>query len=363
MLVDVLFIYIQMLRQELQFELPEERIAQSPANKRDQSRLLVYNRASGELNHHQFSELPSLLPPNLAIFRNNVSVFKARIPGIRPGGGKVECLLLRQCKLDSLKWRCLLKPGSKTAKTGIFAVEGEYEARVMTSLPSGEYIVKFKLAKDSGLPQLAERIGSLPLPHYIRRPLSKRDDERYQTVYANPDNRTAVAAPTAGLHFTTEITKKLEQLGHCIHDLSLSVGLGTFRPIESEKLEDHSMHTEEYALPPRTKSILRFQNSHRLAVGTTCVRAVEDYLLGPDEDIENFTRGETKLFIRPPYTFLGVDHLLTNFHLPGSTLLCLVSAFLDPQKTDGLRILKELYQEAVSKNYRFYSYGDAMLIL
>jgi S-adenosylmethionine:tRNA ribosyltransferase-isomerase len=352
-----------MLTSELEFDLPPDRIAQSPSDRRDGSRLLVYDRNIDEVSHHHFHELPDLLPPKLSILRNDVSVLKARLPGKRPTGGAVECLLLRPADPPETTWRCLLKPGAKTAKAGTFGLDGEYQAQVLESLPSGEYLVRFDSPKDKDAPSLAQRIGSLPLPPYVRRPAGTADEERYQTVYAKDANRTAVAAPTAGLHFTPELLDQLESDGHNIHDLTLSVGLGTFRPIETEHVEDHPMHAEEYFLSPATKSVLRNPSLKRLAIGTTCVRAIEHYLGREDPAPREATRAEAQLFIRPPYEFLGIDHLLTNFHLPGSTLLCLVAAFLRPGQPDGLCKLKELYSDAISKKYRFFSYGDAMLIL
>jgi S-adenosylmethionine:tRNA ribosyltransferase-isomerase len=352
-----------MLTSELTYELPPDRIAQSPSEKRDHSRLLVYNREKESITHHHFHELPDLLPPNLSILRNDVSVLKARLIGKRPTGGTVECLLLRPADPPATTWRCLLKPGGKTAKAGFFGIKGEYSAKVLNCLPSGEYLVSFDLPNDSDPHALAQRIGALPLPPYVKRPANAADEERYQTVYANDEKRSAVAAPTAGLHFTSEILQNLENHGHHIHDLTLSVGIGTFRPIETEKVEDHAMHAEEYFLSPQTKRILRSQSTKRLAIGTTCVRAIEHYLTQEDPDLDQATQSEAQLFIRPPYSFLGIDHLLTNFHLPGSTLLCLVGAFLTPGQKEGVTRLKEIYAEAIARDYRFFSYGDAMLIV
>lgn len=352
-----------MLTSELQYNLPSERIAQSPSEKRDHSRLLVYNRFQESISHHHFHELPNLLPPNLSILRNDVSVLKARLPGERPTGGAVECLLLRPENPPKKIWRCLLKPGGKTAKAGAFGIVNEYSAKVLECLPSGEYIVSFDLPQDSDPTALAQRIGTLPLPPYVKRPADSADEERYQTVYADNAKCSAVAAPTAGLHFTPKILEDLENRGHQIHDLTLSVGLGTFRPIETEKVEDHPMHNEEYFLSPQTKKILRDGSTKRLAIGTTCVRAIEHYLGQKDAYPDQPTQDEAQLFIRPPYSFLGVDHLLTNFHLPGSTLLCLVGAFLTPGQEDGISRLREIYDEAILREYRFFSYGDAMLII
>ena len=353
-----------MLTSELHYELLPERIAQAPTDKRDESRLLVYHRDTGETSHHRFRELPELLPAGARIFRNDVSVLNARLPGQRSTGGKVECLLLRPDATGLDTWRCLLKPGAKTAKAGAFSMPGEYEATVLEALPSGEYLVNFDHPNDPDVAALAGRIGSLPLPPYVKRPANTADAERYQTVYADDAKRTAVAAPTAGLHFTPELLEQLERRGHPMHDLTLSVGLGTFRPIETERVDDHPMHGETYVLPPAAKAALREPGPPRLAVGTTTVRAIEHHLVqGEDADQEASTLAEADLFIRPPYSFRGVDALLTNFHLPGSTLLCLVAAFLQTNGNDGLKLLKDLYAQALDNDYRFYSYGDAMLAL
>jgi len=284
--------------------------------------------------------------------------------GQRPSGGNTECLLLRPKNTSSNTWSCLLKPGAKTEKAGKFSLPGEYAALVVGKNPSGEYMVRFDLENDNSVDALADRIGAMPLPPYIKRPTDNSDADRYQTVYSNPASCTGVAAPTAGLHFTPELLNDLQRRGHPIHDLTLSVGIGTFRPIDTERIADHPMGRETYELSPETKASLRETGSSRLAVGTTTVRAIEDYLeQGKDPNLEQTTVRETKLFIQPPRDFRGVDLLLTNFHLPRSTLLCLVAAFLAPGEKKGLSILKELYSEALAMNYRFYSYGDAMLIL
>lgn len=352
-----------MLTKELEYRLPENLIAQSPSKKRDQSRLLVYNRSNGEISHNSFQDLPELLPKNLSIFRNDVSVLKARLLGKRANGGSVECLLLQPNKNSKTTWRCLLKPGGKTAKSKNFGLPNEYSAEVISPLGNGEYLIHFKLLKDSTLTDLAQRIGQIPLPPYVKRPTNEADEKQYQTIYANEKNRTAVAAPTAGLHFSPEILKKLKLNGHSIHNLTLSIGLGTFRPIESQKIEDHSIHSEEYFISSETRDALCKGNSKRLAIGTTSVRAIEHFFSNKKHWNKEDTPTETNLFIVPPYNFKGVDHLLTNFHLPKSTLLCLVAAFLTPKEITGLSLLKKLYAEAVSKKYRFFSYGDAMLIL
>lgn len=366
-------IRLAMLTSDLHFDLPPERIAQAPAEPRDASRLLVHDRATGRVAHHRFRDLPDLLPAGTRLFRNDVSVLAARLPGQRSTGGKVECLLLHPAEgatdaaadASAGLWRCLLKPGAKTAKAGAFGLPGEYEATVREALPTGEYLVSFDLPRDADVPSLARRLGSMPLPPYVKRPADASDAERYQTVYADPAKRTAAAAPTAGLHFTPTLLDELRRRGHPLHDLTLSVGLGTFRPIETERVEDHPMHAESYLLPPETKAALREAGPPRLAVGTTTARAIEHHLAqGPDPHPDSTTFAEADLFIRPgQHLFRGADALLTNFHLPGSTLLCLVAAFLSPKENAGLPLLKDLYAQALAKDYRFYSYGDAMLLL
>ena len=352
-----------MLTKELDYELPPELIAQSPVKQRDQSRLLLYNRKTEELSHHSFDELPDLLPPSLSIFRNNVSVLKARIYGKRPNGGNVECLLLKAEESLKNTWKCLVKPGAKTLKSKKFGWDGEYSAEVIEKTKTDEYLVKFILHKDPDPASLAQRIGNLPLPPYVRRPVDSSDEIRYQTVYAKDEHRSAVAAPTAGLHFTPNIFSKLELLGHEVHDLTLSVGIGTFRPIETENINDHTLHCEEYILSPETQRALLARTRKHLAIGTTSVRSIEHYLSNFRVPSDQELTLETNLFIKPPYQFSGTNHLLTNFHLPGSTLLCLVAAFLKPGKTTGLKTLKKIYAHAIEKKYRFFSYGDSMLIL
>ena len=352
-----------MLTKDLNYYLPNELIAQSPPDRREDSRLVLFDRAIDKISHHSFHEFPDLLPPKLSIFRNNVSVLKARLKGKRPSGGSVECLLLQPDGKEETTWRCLLKPGRKTAKAKFFGLPNEYSAEVINSLESGEYLVKFSMLKDANPYALAERIGTLPLPPYVKRPVNSNDEKRYQTVYANKANQTAVAAPTAGLHFTDKIIEKLIFNGHSINDLVLSVGLGTFRPIETDKVEDHPMHAEKYFIPHSTICNLNKSNGKRLAIGTTCVRAIEHYQSLGIKPINDDFSMETSLFIKPPYVFKGVDYLLTNFHLPGSSLLCLVAAFISPGEQSGLKILKKIYAEAISRKYRFFSYGDAMLIL
>ncbi|WP_269524699.1 tRNA preQ1(34) S-adenosylmethionine ribosyltransferase-isomerase QueA [Coraliomargarita parva] len=352
------------------YELPLERIAQEPARTRDASRLMVVNRSERSVTHASFAEIGRFLPPNARFFRNNAAVLKARLFGERPTGGKVECLLLQPAE-DALTWWCLLRPGKKTYNAGRFLIPGECEAEVLEAGSNGNYRIRFHLEREESVTDLAERLGILPLPPYIERtendPRRSNDNERYQTVYADTDKRVAVAAPTAGLHFTPALMAELEARGATFYDLTLQVGIGTFHPIQVDQIEDHNIHHEWYEIPAAAMAALQSDApGPRIAVGTTSVRSIEDALrrdpatcLTPSGSVQ----AEADIFIYPPAQFTGVDALITNFHLPKSTLLCLVSAFLTPGSMEGISWLKELYAEAIERKYRFYSYGDAMLIL
>jgi len=352
--------------------LPPERIAQEPAERRDASRLMVVDRARREVTHSTFAEIGNFLPAQARLFRNNAAVLKARIFGVRPTGGKVECLLLHPAE-DALTWWCLLKPGKKTLQAGQFGMSGEYNAEVLATGANGNYKVRFSPTRDESVTALSERLGIMPLPPYIERtdndPRRESDNERYQTVYADYAKQLAVAAPTAGLHFTPQLIAALEAAGATFYDLTLQVGIGTFHPVQTEHVEEHNIHREWYEIPAGVLAQLQTAGpGPRVAVGTTSVRSIEDALrrtaqdprcLTPEGDVQ----AEADIYIYPPYKFLGFDHMITNFHLPKSTLLCLVSAFLTPGSEDGIEWLKELYAEAIAEQYRFYSYGDAMLIL
>ncbi|MEM8867097.1 MAG: tRNA preQ1(34) S-adenosylmethionine ribosyltransferase-isomerase QueA [Verrucomicrobiota bacterium] len=355
------------------FHLPSESIAQEPVPQRDQSRLMVVKRSSGTVSHVNFADIADFLPSDARYFRNNAAVLKARIFGQRPTGGKVECLLLQPAE-DGNTWWCLLKPGKKALQSGRFGLEGDYSAEVLEAGVNGNYKVRFQTVREETVTELSERLGIMPLPPYIERsdddPRRAADNERYQTVYADPSKRVAVAAPTAGLHFTPELIQSLQTKGASFYDLTLRVGIGTFHPIQVEQIEDHNIHREWYSIDaPTLQSLQEISPGPRVAVGTTSVRSIEDAMrrletkpeasLTPCGGIE----AEADVFIFPPNQFAAVDAMITNFHLPRSTLLCLVSAFLTPGKTEGIDLLKELYAEAIAHKYRFYSYGDAMLIL
>jgi S-adenosylmethionine:tRNA ribosyltransferase-isomerase len=353
------------------YRLPAELIAQTPSDRRDGSRLLVVDRAAHSLSHRMFDELPGFLRPGDTLFRNTAAVLPARLRGLRSTGGKLECLLLR--KVDhppggEEAWECLVRPGRKLQPGASFeAADGALAGTVASLVGDGLVLVRFASRSGESVAEAANRTGDVPLPPYIERKDASRraqDLERYQTVYADRGRQVAAAAPTAGLHFTPALIRKLEAGGVRMADLTLHVGIGTFRPIATETVEEHPIHGEAYEIPADTQRLLYPPLSgRRVAVGTTSVRSIEDFLSGNDSPLGRTHFSEASLFIHPPRMFRGVDALITNFHQPRSTLLCLVAAFLTPGSTDGINWLMEIYADAVSRGYRFFSYGDSMLII
>ncbi len=351
------------------YELPPELIAQTPAARRDQSRLLVVDRARRTVAHHVFAELPDLIGGRYSLFRNNANVIPARLFAQRPTGGRVECFLHQPAGGGANDWWCLLRPGRKLPPGSTFARDDWFSATVLEKHDERGYRVAFSTPRHPSIVEVAHAIGEIPLPPYIAREaaggsaLAPLDRERYRTHYADRTKSVAVAAPTAGLHFTPEIDARLAAAGARFRDITLHVGLGTFKPIQTEEIEDHRIHRELYDIPAATQEALFTERGRRLAVGTTSVRTIEDFLRKHAAPTGADRRDEASLFLHPPAAFLGIDALITNFHQPRSTLLCLVAAFLCPGGTDGIAWLHELYAEAIARRYRFFSYGDAMLIL
>ncbi|MCZ6806373.1 MAG: tRNA preQ1(34) S-adenosylmethionine ribosyltransferase-isomerase QueA [Deltaproteobacteria bacterium] len=339
--------------EDLDYELPEELIAQQPLPERDASRLMVLDVGSDEIDHRLFTDLPALLAPSLFVF-NDTRVFPARLHGHKKTGGKVELLLLRKIEESTDKWLAMGR-ASKALRPDMDLVllDGSLRAKVLRVLGHGELEIELEAGGD--VDRLIEEIGGVPLPPYIRRPAEEADKARYQTVYARRTG--AVAAPTAGLHFTKRLLSVLEAAGHRTAYVTLHVGPGTFRPVQVDRLDDHRMHGEAYEVPQPTVDVIaraRAEGRPVVAVGTTVVRTLES-AMDPDGKPLAGT-GQTRLFIKPPYRFRVIDHLVTNFHLPRSTLLALVMAFA------GADLTRRAYREGIDQRYRFYSYGDAMLI-
>jgi S-adenosylmethionine:tRNA ribosyltransferase-isomerase len=350
------------------YTLPPHLIAQTPSARRDGSRLLVVNRADKSIAHHVFADLPGFLAAGDTLFRNVVAVLPARLHARKASGTAVECFLLRPTATADT-WECLLRPGRKLPVGTTFShADGAFSGTVVdkdSTNPSA--LVHFTTKNGEPIEGVAARVGDVPLPPYIERSDSSRraeDLERYQTVYAENSRPVAVAAPTAGLHFTTELVQKLRTQGVRFADITLHVGLGTFKPISTDIVEDHAMHRETYELPVATQqALLGPRPGRNIAIGTTSVRSIEDFLKTQSQPRSQTYTAATDIFIYPPHLFRGVDALITNFHQPRSTLLCLVAAFLAPGSTDGISWLQQIYREAIAREYRFFSYGDAMLIL
>ncbi len=354
----------------LDYPLPPEQIAQVPAGQRDGSRLLVVDRSSRTIEHRGFGDLPAYLREGDTLLRNTASVLPARLHGRRSTGGKLECLLLRSAGAapdGGEVWQCLVRPGRRLGAGATFeAAGGALPGEVTAVVGDGSVLVRFS-PRGGSVVDVANRWGDIPLPPYIERADNSRkeaDRERYQTVYADRGRQVAVAAPTAGLHFTPALLAEVGRRGVRTADLTLHVGLGTFKPIATETVEEHRIHRELYEIPESTqRALFPPLAGRRIAVGTTTVRSVEDFLSGHAAPLGRAHIAEASLFIHPPATFRGVDALITNFHQPRSTLLCLVAAFLTPGSTEGIDWLMEIYAEAIRERYRFLSYGDAMLVV
>ncbi|HCZ06416.1 MAG TPA: tRNA preQ1(34) S-adenosylmethionine ribosyltransferase-isomerase QueA [Thermotogae bacterium] len=331
--------------EEFDYDLPEELIAQKPVEPRDLSRLMVVHRKTGEIEHRVFRDIVEYLEPGDLLVFNVTRVIPARLFVRKPTGAKIEILLLE--KIDARKWKCLVKPGNKV-KVGNELLGETFRARCLERAEEGSRILEF----DDDVEEIVDREGRTPLPPYIHEEIEL---ERYQTVYAKVEG--SVAAPTAGLHFTRELLDKLKTRGVEFAEVVLHVGIGTFRPIKSENVEEHRMHSERYFVDHKNASRIwnaRKEGRRIVAVGTTSVRVLET--MGIEGEKTEY-EGETSLFIHPPFDFKLTDALITNFHLPRSTLLLLVSAFA------GRDLVMRAYAEAVKKRYRFFSFGDACFFI
>ena len=339
-----------MRKSDFYFDLPEELIAQTPLERRDSSRLLHLDKTTGELEHRHFYELLDYLREGDCMVFNDSRVLPARLIGARPTGGSVELVLLRD--LGEGRWECLSRPGRKTRPgTELLFGNGELKATVESVAEGGNRIVRFDY--EGIFLEVLERLGKMPLPPYIKEEL--QDSERYQTVYSREIG--SAAAPTAGLHFTTELMEKIAAKGVKLCYVTLHVGLGTFRPVKAEEIEDHEMHSEFCIIPEETARIVsetKKKGGRVIAVGTTSCRTLESF--AREDGSLPATSGWTNIFISPGYTFKCVDALVTNFHLPESTLIMLVSALA------GREHVLHAYEEAVKERYRFFSFGDAMFI-
>lgn len=332
------------------YDLPEELIAQTPLEKRDGSRLLTLDKVTGETGHHHFSDLPQFLRKGDCLVLNNSRVLPARLIGHRSTGGAVEILLLVDKGNDV--WECLVRPGKKL-RTGarVSFGDGQLEAEIVEVLPDGNRLVHFEY-KGIFL-EVLESLGRMPLPPYIKAELE--DQERYQTVYSKVVG--SAAAPTAGLHFTPELLEEIQEMGVKVCYVTLHVGLGTFRPVKEEEVLDHEMHSEYCVIPQETADTINEtkRNGGRvICVGTTSCRTLESW--SSEDGTVQATGGWTSIFIYPGYRFKVMDGLVTNFHLPESTLIMLVSALA------GREHVLAAYKEAVKEKYRFFSFGDAMFI-
>lgn len=340
---------VEFHKSDFYYDLPPELIAQHPATPRDSSRLLCYSRNTDTVEHRIFRELPKLLKKGDVLVVNHTRVIPARLFAYDEKGRKYETLLLK--RLDATRWECLLKPAKKAKIGSILTVNSELSFTVEGIGNEGVRIIDFHF--EGVFEEVLDKVGQVPLPPYITEKLNEK--ERYQTVYAKVEG--SAAAPTAGLHFTPELLDELKAMGVEIVEVLLHVGLGTFRPVKEDKITDHKMHSEYFCISPEAAeqiNIAKQEGRRVIAVGTTSVRALES---ATDENgVLQEGSGNTEIFIFPSYRFRIVDALITNFHLPESTLIMLVSALIGREKT------LELYRLAVQEKYRFFSFGDAMFL-
>lgn len=340
-----------MKKSDFYYDLPERLIAQHPLERRDESRLMVIDKQTGQRQHKHFYDLCEMLGENDCLILNDTRVLPARIYGTKvETGAVVEFLLLKQIGTDT--WECIVKPGKKAREGAFFDFSGIMQCKVTKVLDTGNRVIEFQY--QGNFYHLLEQIGSMPIPPYIKEKLE--DNERYQTVYSK--HLGSAAAPTAGLHFTKQMLQKLSDKGVKIGYVTLHVGLGTFRPVKAENIEEHVMHSEHYCVPQETAQLIRSvkdKGGRIIAVGTTSCRTLET--AADANGYVSACEGDSKIFIYPGYNFKCIDALITNFHLPESTLIMLVSALAGRENT------LEAYREAVEKEYRFFSFGDAMFIL
>lgn len=352
-----------MLISEYDYNLPEELIAQMPADKRDNSRMMVLNRKDRTISHKHFYDIVDLIEPNTLLVMNNTKVLPARLIGHKDTGAKIEVFLLKQnskMQDEHENWEVLIKPSKRVKPDTIIKISDELSVRAIKRLEeNGEWLVEL-IFNGNNVLDVLHRNGNIPLPPYIERKipnedLKKLDFERYQTVYAKDEG--SVAAPTAGLHFTKEILKNLENKGVELAYVTLNVGLGTFRPVQCENVENHKMHSETFEISEKAAEQInraKAEGKKIVAVGTTTVRTLETAY--KKFGCIKACHDHSELFIYPPYEFKVIDNLITNFHLPKSTLLMLVSALA------GKDFIFEAYKEAIENKYRFFSYGDCMYI-
>ncbi len=338
------------------FNLPDELIAQTPSRNRDESRLLVLNRQDNSIKTTSFKDITDYFQKGDCLVVNNTKVFKARLLGKRKSGGEVEVFLVRRLN-QSFHWTALVKPSRRLNEGEVILFDDNLSLRLLKNSGEGKWEVQFD--SDKSEEQIIEKFGHVPLPLYIKRSDTISDVSRYQTIFADPNQIGAVAAPTAGFHFTENIISKLKEKGVEIAELTLHVGPGTFKPVSVDNIEDHTVDPEYAVLSNETAEKINKarQNGNKIiAVGTTSTRTLESAEIDKDGNLIPFEKF-VDLYIQPGYKFKVVDHLITNFHLPKSSLLILISAFA------GRENVLDAYQTAINEKYRFYSYGDAMLIL